>query len=203
MDTPTMHVEHAHAAHGHEEGFLHYVAREGRVFLQWTTVLSLFATVGMMVTPFWFLAIIPAGILLASYILLTLTNEVEKRSDGQAHAELERSETAAIVDIDHDAADAGRLHPRDAHLVKREGKTAIAIVVAIMVIALLFAAFKLPAQVFAIGAFVVFAYMLLIAAPLWLGWFNDDIEDETHRIEHDAEKATGQGAMEDVVPTAS
>ena len=34
-------------------------------------------------------------------------------------------------------------------------------------------------RMFAIGALVVFAYMLLLAAPALLGAFNDDIEDVT------------------------
>lgn len=191
MDAPIMHADGARVLHDHhEEGFLHYLAREGRVALQWTIVLSLIATAAMMVTPFWFLAFIPAGILLASYVLLTITNEVERRSDEEAHEVLERSETAVVGDIEHDAAEDGKLHPRDARLVKRESKAGIAILAGIMVIALLFAAFKLPAQVVAIGAFVVFAYMLLIAAPFWLGWFNEDIEHESQRLDHEDQEAS-------------
>ena len=79
-------------------------------------------------------------------------------------------------------ADDDQLPPVEAHIVRRESKTGIYIVIAVMLSALLIASILFEFQVVAIGALVVFAYMLLIAAPLWLGWFNDDIEDEQERL---------------------
>lgn len=168
---------------GREEGFLHYLAREGREFLRWTIGACLIAIVVCMVT-IWFAAIVPAVILLVAYVLLVLANEVERRSDVQAHAVLELRESAIASDIINDEAESGQLAPVEAAIIRRESKTAIAIIVSVSLAALLIAAIAFPSPVLAIGAFVVFAYMLLVAAPLWLGWIEDDIEDETHRLQH-------------------
>jgi hypothetical protein len=61
-------------------------------------------------------------------------------------------------------------------IVKREGVNGVAILAAVMVIAVLIAAFFLPWEVVAIGAFVVTAYMILVATPVWLSWIEHDIE---------------------------
>ncbi len=72
---PTIHVTPGPAQVEHE-GFLHYVAREGRVVLRWIIGISLVATLAVMVSPLLFLAPIPALVLLVSYILFMLTREV-------------------------------------------------------------------------------------------------------------------------------
>ncbi len=170
---------------GREEGFLHYIAREGRSALRWTLVLCMIAIIACMVSPgFYFVAVVPALILFVAFVLLVLVNEVEARSDVQAHEILERRETATVVDVVDDHAEDHQLQPVQAELVKREGRTIAIILAAVMIIATLIAGIFFNSTVVAIGAFVVFAYMLLVAAPLWLGWIEDDIEIETHRIEH-------------------
>jgi len=168
-----------------EEGFLHYVAREGRLALRWLIVGCMIAVVVCMVSPgFYFVAVVPALLMFVSYVLLVVANEVERRSDAVAHDRLEQMETALVVDVFEDHGDDDQLHPVHAEIVKRESKTVAAIVVAVMIVALLIAAILFNWKVLAIGAFVVFAYMLLVAAPLWLGWIEDDIEIESSRLEH-------------------
>lgn len=173
------------------EGFLHYVAREGRWFLRWTMIASIIAIIVCMVSPgFFFVAVVPALVLLVAYVLLLLTNEVERRSDTAAHDMLEQAETAVASDVVENHAEDGQVHPKHAHIIRRESKTGIAIVAAIMVAALLIASVVLDLRVVAIGAFVVFAYMLLVAAPLWLGWIEDDIEVQGDRMSATEESAT-------------
>jgi membrane protein implicated in regulation of membrane protease activity len=170
------------------EGFLHYVAREGRWFLRWTMVACVIAIVICMVSPgFYFVAVVPALVLLVAYVLLLLANEVERRSDVVAHEMLEQAETAVASDVVDDHADDAAIDADSAHLIKRESKTVVGIVLAIMIAALLIASLVLDFRLVAIGAFVVFAYMLLVAAPLWLGWIEDDIELEKQRLNSSGE----------------
>lgn len=165
-----------------EEGFLHYVAREGRTALRWTIGISLIAIVVCMVT-LWFLAVVPALILLTAYTLLALTEQVERHSDAAAHHALEESETAIDHDVIENHAEDDQLQPVDAKIVNRETKIGAGVLIAATLTALLIASILFNVQVVAIGSLVVFAYMLLISAPFWLGWFNNDIEDEARKLE--------------------
>lgn len=167
---------------GREEGFLHYVAREGRWILRWTMVVCIIAIVLCMVSPgFYFVAVIPALLLLVAYALLVFTNEVERRSDSEAHQALRNSETAIVEDVIEDHTEDDQLPRATANLVKRETRIGLLIVGVVLLVALGMAMIFLPWQATALGAFVFFAYLLLIAAPFWLGWFNDDIEMESRR----------------------
>jgi membrane protein implicated in regulation of membrane protease activity len=175
---------------GHQEGFLHYVAREGRWMLRWTMVACVAAIVLCMVSPgFYFVAVVPALVLLGAYAALVFTNVVERRSDKEAHRVLVDSETAIAEDVVEDHAEDDQLGPVQTDLIKRETRIAMVIVGAVLLIALGMALIFLPWQATALGAFVLFAYLLLLAAPLWLGWFNDDIELETRRVENQPESA--------------
>src|SRR4029453_106906 len=118
---------------GREEGFMHYVAREGRVFLRWTIVVCIIAIVICMVSPgFYFVAVVPAIVLLLSYILLVLANEIERRSDVEAHDVLERAETATVDDVIDDHTDDNQIQPVSFQIIKRESKTVVGIVAAVM-----------------------------------------------------------------------
>ena len=148
------------------------------------------AIVLCMVSPgFYFVAVLPALLLLGSYAALVFTNEVERRSDKEAHRVLIDSETAATDDIMEDHAEDDQLARDTANLVKRETRVGLIIVGAVLLVALGLALIFLPWQATALGAFVLFAYLLFIAAPFWLGWFNDDIEMESRRAEGKPESA--------------
>lgn len=188
MDSPVDTVAGEIAAR--EEGFLHYIAREGRIALRWTIGVCLIAVVACMVSPLWMAAVVPALIMLGAYILLLLANEVERRSDTAAHRQLERAETAIAADVQEDHAEDDQLPPVDAAIVRRESKTGLLILAGVVVMAVLIAGLLVPWKALAIGAFVVFAYILFIAAPFWLGLFNDDIEIESHRLEDLPEPAS-------------
>ncbi len=178
-----------------EEGFLHYLAREGQSKLRIILIVCLIAMVVLMVSPLWFAASVPAVILLAAYILLVLATEVERRTNSRAQAAdmqrsgaedvaaaAERGATATDVDVFEDQADADQIPPDQAAIIRRESKIGVAIFLSVLLIALFIAGIAFPLPVLAIGAFVVFAYMLFVAAPLWLGWIEDDIEETSRRV---------------------
>jgi hypothetical protein len=170
-----------------EEGYLHYLAREGRWALRWCIGLCIVGIAITMITPLWFVAFVPAGVMLLCGILLVIANYVEKRSDREAHDVLERNENAGSSQVVEDHAEDDRLTPATQELVKRESKAGLLILFVAILAALLIAFIFLPTPVFAIGALVVFAYMLLLMAPVWLGWINEDIEHESERLESTGE----------------
>src|SRR5690606_978877 len=97
-------------------------------------------------------------------------------------AAAERGATATDVDVFEDQADADQIPPDQAAIIRRESKIGVAIFLSVLLIALFIAGIAFPLPVLAIGAFVVFAYMLFVAAPLWLGWIEDDIEETSRRV---------------------
>ena len=182
-----------------EEGFLHYLAREGQSKLRIILIVCLIAMVALMVSPLWFAASVPAVVLLAAYILLVLATEVERRTNSRMQAgDMQRGDagdvaaaadrgatvtvTATDVDVFEDQADADQFPPDQAAIIRRESKIGVAIFLSVLLIALFSAGIAFPLPVLAIGALVVFAYMLLVAAPLWLGWIEDDIEETSRRV---------------------
>lgn len=168
-----------------DEGYLHFLAREGRTALRWCIGLCIIGIVATMVSPLWFVAFIPAAVMFVCVILLVIANAVEKRSDVQAHNVLERRETAIVEDVVDDHAEADQFKPMTAAVVKRESYWGVFILGTVVLAALFVAFWFLPMKLFAIGALVVFAYMLLLAAPVLLGAFNDDIEDATGTQQND------------------
>lgn len=179
------------SALGREEGFLHFLAREGRITLRWTMLVCVMAIVVCMVSPgFFFVAVIPAAVLLIAYVLLVLANIVERRSDHEAHAALERAETASgFSDVVEDHTEDDQLQPNQAEIVKRETRIGFIIVGVALLVGLAVATVFLPGRVIAIGAFVVFAYILFITLPVLLGWFNDDVDMESHRLNDEPQSA--------------
>jgi Flp pilus assembly protein TadB len=181
---PTSRLTRTTESSPREEGYLHYLAREGRWALRWCIGLCIVGIAITMITPLWFVAFVPAGVMLLCGILLVIANYVEKRSDREAHDVLERNENAGSSQVVEDHAEDDRLTPATQELVKRESKAGLLILFVAILAALLIAFIFLPTPVFAIGALVVFAYMLLLMAPVWLGWINEDVEQETQRLEH-------------------
>jgi hypothetical protein len=172
-----------------EEGYVHYLAREGRWVLRWCIGLCIVGIVITMVTPLWFVAFIPAGVMLVCGILLYAANVIERKSDREAHEVTEAAEEAIVTDVMESHAEDDRVGPVTEKIVKRESKTAIVILCVVVLAALLVAFIRFNsgqfARIFPIAALVVFAYMILLMAPVWLGWFNEDIERQTRRHEED------------------
>jgi membrane protein implicated in regulation of membrane protease activity len=167
-----------------DEGFLHYVAREGRVALRWVMGVCMALIVLFMVSPgFFFVAVLPAIVLLAAAILYYAASVVEARSDREAHEVVERHEVAVVGDVVEDHTEDDQLAPQEAQLVKRESTIALIMIGCALTAAIIVAMFLLPWHVTLLGVFLLFAYIIFISAPFWLGWFNNDIEDESRRLE--------------------
>ena len=47
----------------------------------------------------------------------------------------------------------------------------------LVALAAVFATGFVPPKLLMLAAFVLFAYMLLVMAPVWLGWIEDDIDE--------------------------
>lgn len=185
MATPTPISRSSQDAH-EGEGFVHFLAREGRVVLRWTVIALLIATIITMATFFWF-AVIPGILLLIAYAMLLMVREIEHRSEHR-----EEGDTAAIAAraaAEEDQSMPEEVDPVDMALVKRESKTGLWILAVVGVVALVLAGLAIFAgklvepKLLVIVAFVLFAYMMLVMAPVWLGWIEDDIEDEKEKLE--------------------
>lgn len=172
------------------ESYLHLLAREFRAVLRWTVLVSGIVTVVSMFTIFYW-AILPALVLLISCCLLGLANEVERRTPGPHDDPIEQ----AIAAAEQAAADA------EADPVQREKKavnkavdgkvttTVTEILIGAAVLAVILGAVVawifIGWQMLALGAMILFAYILFVGAPVWLGWIEDEAEETQHRVEHE------------------
>lgn len=171
--------------HQEEENVIHFAARESEVVLKWVVVLSGLATIGTLIT-FWMLAWIPALIFVGSLVLLLISEVIERRSETPAEtdARLGRVRGERTVKEDRHLV----VDPQSRALVQRESTIGMGILIGVGVlaigVALALALFGIvPLKWVLVAGFFVFCYMLLVAAPLWLGWIEDDIEDETARMQ--------------------
>jgi len=148
--------------------------------LRWTMVVCIIAIIACMVSPgFYFVAVVPAIVLLAAYTTLVFTNVAERRTTDDSAEEGEL--TAEMDDVMEDHAEDDQWQPDNAKIVRRETKIGVSILGVVLLAAFIIASVLLPWGVVVLGGFVIFAYLLFIAMPLWLGWFNDDVDIETQR----------------------
>lgn len=191
-----MHLTHAtddqaYASDGapnavHHESATHFFAREAKLVLRWAVFIFGAATILTFMT-FFFFAIVPAIALVASLALLMIVSFIEKQTtqpgdphDETAEDQLRTRETQQSAEVDPEAAKQIRI---DDAVERKSARIIIGIVVSVAVIALIIAGVMFGRELFIIGGFIFFAYMLLVATPVWLGWLNDEAEDEVHRIE--------------------
>jgi hypothetical protein len=167
-------------AGGREETFLHFIAREGRLVLRWVVILSLIATAVTMIT-FWFWAFIPAVILMLSWGLLLMSNDLEERTHIEGEIPLDRAEAATPAVPDQSRALHLPAHDVPDAVFRRESRLGIEVAIGIGLAALVICGILMPWKLVAIGALVVFAYMIILMAPVWLGAIEDDIDEQTSR----------------------
>jgi hypothetical protein len=160
-----------------EESFVHFVAREGRVVLRILVIGSLIATAVTMIT-FWFWAFVPAVVLLISWGLLLITNDLEERTHVEGEMPLDRAEAATPAVPDQSRALHLPGHEVPDAVFKRESRLGIEVAIGVGLAALILCGILMPWKLLAIGALVVFAYMLAIMAPVWLGALEDDIDKQ-------------------------
>ncbi|MHC5113664.1 MAG: hypothetical protein ACYTGP_04460 [Planctomycetota bacterium] len=176
-----------------DEGAVHYFARESQLMLRWVVRCLLVVTAITMVT-FWFWAILPATLLVITYLLLLLAREIERRSRrGRPAPEAEvaapvasASSPAAAAEVKPEDLPAGDDETVSMPLLKHEVIVISSGVAAVMIIAIVLAAIFFGGAPALLAALFFFAYILLLGGPVWLAAFEDDIEDETHRLEEAA-----------------
>ena len=180
MDSPPeTPAELLHGGAAHAESLTHFAAREGQLVLRWVAIGSATATVATMVI-FWFWAIIPALVFIASICLLFVADEVEARTTRGSQPQTALPQTHASA-VSQDESHRGEI---PMSIVVRESKTALKIVVSIGVAALVLAAIAFGWQWFGFGTLLIFAFMIFVTAPVWLAWMYDEIEEETERLQH-------------------
>ncbi len=181
MDSPPeTPAELLHGGAAHAESLIHFAAREGQIVLRWVAIGSAAATVATMVV-FWFWAIIPALVFIASLCLLFIANEVEARTTrgSQSNTALPQPQASAVS---HDESHRDEI---PMSIVVRETKTGLKIVVGAGVAALVLAAIAFGWQWLGFGTLLIFSYMILVTAPVWLALIEDEIEEETERLKHE------------------
>jgi hypothetical protein len=169
-----------------EESYLHFLLRESRVALQWIAILSLIATVALMMT-FFFWAIVPAIALLVSYGLLLIANDLQQRVE--IRDEKSGGLAARVVTLENQAAPPGEIAEPlwdeekgpDAVVRRRLTWIGIEVVIGAALLALLAAAILFHWRIVAIAALVLFAYIIFVMTPIWLGWMEEDMNDEVKR----------------------
>ncbi len=164
----------------HAESLTHFAAREGQFVLRWVAIGSAAVMVATMFV-FWFWAILPALVFLASLCLLFIANEVEARTTRGSQPETELPQTqASAVSRDESHRDEIPMS-----IVVRETKTVLKIVVGVGVAALVLAAIAFGWQWLGFGTLLIFSFMIFVTAPVWLACIEDEIEEETERLKHE------------------
>lgn len=171
---------------GHQEGFIHFLAREGQLALRWAVGLSVAATVLTMIVMFYW-AILPAMAALFFYILLLISDFIEGRTQQPGDPVNDIVAPERGIEERADLIEDPQQHHVTMQVRRRLTRTVAGIVIGIAIAAVMMAGILFGIELLAIGGLIVFAYWLLIAAPLWLGWLNDEAEEETHRAEQEAE----------------
>jgi hypothetical protein len=145
------------------------------------------------------IAIVPAVLLLAAFIVLMIAHVIERRTlqPGDPHDETAEDQQrlhreGVVLRADPDIARKQRIQEA---VEAKSRRTIVGIIVSIAVAALVIAVlvFGRQFELLMIGGFILFAYMLLVATPVWLGWLNDEAEFEAHRLEG------GEGSTESAI----
>ena len=180
MDSPPeTPPELLHGGAAHAESLTHFAAREGQLVLRWVAIGSATATVATMVV-FWFWAIVPALVFIASICLLFVADEVEARTTRGSQPQTALPQTHASA-VSQDESHRGEI---PMSIVVRESKTALKIVVGVGLAALVLAAIAFGWQWLGFGTLLIFAFMIFVTTPVWLAWMYDEIEEETERLQH-------------------
>lgn len=189
------HVRHSDpgASAAERESLVHFLARESELILKWVLWLSVGASLFMLIT-MWFLAWIPAAVAFFAFIGLMLSREVEKREESKVAglAEVTHPEEIPVME-NRTVSERGAepMNENEKSLIKREGLMIFLILSGIGVAALIVALVVLQVSIkwVLIAGFFIFCYWLLIAAPLWLGWIEDDIDDVKEAREGELQEA--------------
>ena len=149
-------------------------------------ILSLIATAVTMAT-FFFWAFLPAIILLISYGLLLMASDFERRTDGPHVGEYTFQAIELSNETPQQRAATAETRTKEAQIQprveNRVTRIAIEVICGAVFLGLVAAGVLFGWQLFAIGALVIIAYMILIMSPVWLAWMEDEVSDEIKQHE--------------------
>lgn len=166
------------------EGFVHFVAREGQFALR-VIIMALIALTALTMATIFYLVFIPLILLVAAYALLAACNRVESMTRRGDEAESAEASLERMIEPSENNPDdpAWKQPIVPVRVLRHELKLGVEIMFGIGVAATVMAVILLPAEALLVGAVVVFCYMMLVLAPVWLGWLTEDFE---HEYEDDA-----------------
>lgn len=176
-------LDHTERNHPSNDTVSHFILHEVQLILRLIVAASIIATVVMMVSIFYW-AFVPAVVLLVTYLLLMITNRFEAKARAQALA-TGHSDAAGLP-----AESAARAPERDERgrilipfwATRREATIGWEIIVGCTVSAFVLAFALLPAEWVLLGMFFIFCYMLLVMAPVWLGWITEETDREEDEL---------------------
>lgn len=174
-----------------DESLVHGLAHDAQVILRIAVLAGVAATILVMMT-FWFWAIVPGAFLFVAYVLLLATNLIERRT---THRQAEVVNDAAHTLPVSRPLDDATLMPQQQKVEKvihhRLTWIGVEVAVAAALLALLLASLVLEWEIVALGALILFAYIVLVSTPVWLGWMEDDVIETERAAEKDAEGVGG------------
>lgn len=171
------------AGPAHEESLTHYLARQSQLVFRWG-VMIFAATTAFAIITFYPLAIIPGGLLALNLVLLAIAKYVEQRTyhEGDPHDET-AEEQAQVPPPPPPSSEVIEQEAVSRAVESRTAKIIAGILVTATIIALGIAAAIFDLQLLILGGFILFVYILFVTTPVWIGWLNDEAEEETHRVE--------------------
>lgn len=174
----------------HQESTMHHFAREAKRVAVWGILIFAVVTGITAVTAiFW---IIPAAILVVNVVLFGVATIIESmtRRPGDPHDETaEEQQARQAAESAVESEESRRVEKRELiadAVTSHTAKIVAGILAGLTVLALLLAGILLQPQLVFIGGMILVAYMLLVAAPAWLGWLNDEAEEVEHEVERGA-----------------
>jgi hypothetical protein len=174
-----------------EESYSHFLAREVQIVLRWVVFISAALVVLLMFTFVWF-AVLPAAVMIIAYGLLLIADFAEYRTyrpGYPGHEEAPAAEAMAAA-ADRTMVERERIAAA-VHLRLRRTIAGIvggAAIAALAVVGFIFGRDPALRPVLGIGAMILFAYILLVAAPFWMGWIEEQADEEKHRIEDEIDE---------------
>ena len=184
-------LDHSERNHPSNDTVSHFVLHEVQLILRLVVAASIIATVGMMVSIFYW-AFVPAVILLVSYLLLMIINRFEQKAREQAIATGHSDAAGAPIESTEVKAperdERGRI-VLPFWATKREATIGWEIIIGCTVAAFVLAFALLPAEWVLLGMFFIFCYMLLVMAPVWLGWITEETDREEDELRREMRRS--------------
>lgn len=184
-------LDHSERNHPSNDTVSHFVLHEVQLILRLIIAASIIATVAMMVSIFYW-AFVPAVILLLSSMLLMIINRFERKAREQALAT--GHSDAAGAPVEPTEVKAPERDKRGRIIIpfwatRREAVIGWEIIAGGTIGAFVLALALLPAEWVLLGMFFIFCYMLLVMAPVWLGWITEETDREEEELRREMRRS--------------